>query len=76
MDILMNKFKIELNNLIEDYREKGIPAFVLSGVVAQEQLMLKEREMAEMIVKLSKSNKEENSDEQSVQPSELAESAE
>ena len=50
MDFLINKFHIELNNLIQDYREKGIPAYIISGVLAQEQVTMKEWELAELTV--------------------------
>ena len=42
MDIVLQRFRIELNNLISDYRERGISAYLLSGIVAQEMLKLKE----------------------------------
>ena len=50
MDFLINKFRIELNNLVADYREKGVPAYVLSGALAQEQVLMKEWELAELTV--------------------------
>ena len=50
MDFLINKFRIELNNLIQDYREKGIPAYIISGVLAQEQVTMKEWELAEITI--------------------------
>lgn len=66
MDFLVNKFRIRLNNLIEEYREKGIPSYIISGVVAQETVRLKERELAELTLEhytQLQSNKDDNSDE-------------
>ena len=75
MDIVLQRFRIELNNLISDYRERGISAYLLSGIVAQEMLKLKEYELSEIVVDLIKS-REEKRNEQSVQPSKLEESTE
>lgn len=66
MNIAINKFRIELNNIIQDYREKGIPAYIISGILAQEQVRIKEWELAEVVLTMS-DNKEEKSDEQDIQ---------
>ncbi len=69
MDITINKFRIELNNLIQNYRERGIPAYIISGILAQEQMRIKEWELAELTLKVDKlvSHKEEVEDEQGIQ---------
>lgn len=60
LGIILNKFRIELNNLIQSYREKGIPPYLLSGTVSQEMLRLKEFEIADIVSGID--TKEENDD--------------
>jgi len=50
MELAINKFRIELNNIIQSYRERGIPSYVLSGILSQEMLRMKEWELAELTV--------------------------
>ena len=75
MDIVMQRFRIELNNIISDYRERGIPAYLLSGIVAQEMLKLKEYELSEVVVDFIKL-KEEKKNGQNIQQDKLAKSTE
>lgn len=75
MDIVLQRFRIELNNLISDYRERGISAYLLSGIVAQEMLKLKEYELSEVVVDFIKL-KEEKKNGQNIQQDKLAKSTE
>lgn len=67
MELAINKFRIELNNIVQSYRERGIPTYVLSGIMAQELLRMKEWELAELTVAfddaMRKSSEERTEDE-------------
>ena len=50
MELTVQKFQIELLNLVEQYKSKGIPTYTISGIIAQELLRIKNREIAELAV--------------------------
>ena len=50
MELTVQKFQIELLNLVEQYKSKGIPTYTISGIIAQELLRVKNREIAELAV--------------------------
>lgn len=53
MELEINKMRIQLINLVEDCRRKGVPTYVISGILAEEQLRMKSRELSEFTVTMN-----------------------
>lgn len=54
MHDVIEKVRIQLNNLVEDTRQSGLPTYILTGILSEELAKCRGYELAEYYISIKK----------------------